>query len=398
MLGIRIRRACGKMSHPAELLKKHLMDLNARLDRLDAKLDSSMQTVDEEVRKLGVKIDSGVQDANEKITKLDLKLDGSMQTIHGEIHKLDTDLDCGMKLASEKIDKLDAKFDGNLQTANEELRRLDAKLAGSIQMIDQNIGALYREKLAVQEFREFVDVFNKVLGENLQMSKVPVPQSSELVVQESSAMVNSGVQEEVTVIVDMESEAQENNAAASSTQAVEGVSPNTVADNPSPEMVEEVAPPRVAEETAQDVAVEEPVGKHVGFPMKVVGEAFYVGDGVTSIVGDVEIPPGTTVDETLVVKGNFRSNEFCRLLKNVKALKDVDIGVDNTVEGNVVSGGKVTVGPNCVVEGSIESDGDVEIGDNVIIKQNLSSKSSVKVSRLAHVLRDIYAAKGIFKT
>jgi predicted acyltransferase (DUF342 family) len=131
--------------------------------------------------------------------------------------------------------------------------------------------------------------------------------------------------------------------------------------------------------------------------MKVVGESFYVGDDVTSIVGDVEIPPGTTVDETLVVKGNFRSRECCRLLNNVKALKDIEIGDDTTVEGTLVSGGRVTVHPNCVVKGSIESEGDIEIGENVIVKENLSSKSSVVLSKSAQVFRAINAAKGVLR-
>jgi hypothetical protein len=386
------------MSHPAALLKKYLTELNARLDRLEAKLDGGLRVTNEKVGKLEAKMDCSLQTVNETIGKLNLKFDGDMKTVNEEVSKLDAKLDGVMQVTNENVSKLGAKLDYGVLAAREEVGKLDAKFEGSTQMTNEKMCELDKEKLTAQEFREFVDVFNKILGENLPMSEEPAPQSSQPAVQPSSATISPVVQEEPVVIMDMESEAQRNSA-ASSAQVVDGVSPQTVAEKPSCE-IEQVSPPQVVEETAlpQDVAVEEPVGKHVSFPMKVVGEVFYVGDGVTSVVGDVEIPPGTTVDETLVVKGNFKSNESCVLLKNVKALKDVEIGVDNTVEGNVVSGGKVTVGSNCVVNGSIESDGDVEIGDNVIVKQDLTSKSSVKVSKLAQLLRDIHAGKGVSVT
>jgi predicted acyltransferase (DUF342 family) len=197
----------------------------------------------------------------------------------------------------------------------------------------------------------------------------------------------------------MESNVSQNTEAASLSQTVVEVTPQIPVENPSSEAGEKVTFPQDIEKTA--LSPEVPVGgginKHVGFPMKVVGESFYVGDGVTSIVGDVEIPPGTTVDETLVVKGNFRSHECCRLLSSVKALKDIEIGDDTTVEGTLISGGRVVVHQNCVVKGSIESEGDIEIGENVIVRENLSSKSSVVLSKSAQVLRAINAAKGVLR-
>ncbi len=117
------------------------------------------------------------------------------------------------------------------------------------------------------------------------------------------------------------------------------------------------------------------------FPMNVVGEAFYAGDGVTAVVGDAEIPPGTTVFETLVVKGNLRIGPGCRISGKVKALRDIMIGANTTIDGNVISGGKVIIGPNTVIHGSLESDGIVEIAENVVVEGGLYSKSSVVLNQ-----------------
>lgn len=138
-----------------------------------------------------------------------------------------------------------------------------------------------------------------------------------------------------------------------------------------------------------------PALTRASFPMKVVGDVFYVGNGVTSVVGDAEIPSGIIVDATLVIKGNFTSGENCRLLRDVKALKDIAIGSNTVVEGNLVAGGKVTLGSSCVVHGAIDSEGDIEIGENTVIEGILCSKSSIVAGQFTRVLRSAYAAKGL---
>ncbi len=300
---------------------------------------------------------------------------------------------------NERIVKLDAKSDGCLQTVSETISKLDEKVDNCVQTTNQAIGDLYREKLSVQEFREFVNTFNRILGESFPLPGEPVPQTPEPTLIESRAEDDSRFQGEVVVGSPTESDAPQSSEAASSTQVVQEVIPEPGVDSPSSEVGEQASLPQAIEETAlpPEATVGEVVRKHVGFPMRVVGESFYVGDGVTSIVGDVEIPPGTTVDETLVVKGNFRSCESCRLLNNVKALKNIEIGEGTTVEGALLSGGRVTVNSNCVVNGSIESDGDIEIGENVVVKKNLSSKLSIILSKSAQVFGAINAAKGVLR-
>ncbi len=131
------------------------------------------------------------------------------------------------------------------------------------------------------------------------------------------------------------------------------------------------------------------------FPMKVIGDVFYVGNGVTSVVGDAEIPSGIIVDATLVVKGNFTSGDNCRLLRNVKALKDITLGSKTVVEGNLVAGGKVTLGSSCIVHGVIESEGNIEIGEKAVIEGTLCSKSAIIADQSSSALASVYAAKGL---
>lgn len=351
------------MSHPATLLRRYLTEINERIVKLDAKADGGLRTV------------------SETINKLDQKLDGNLQT------------------ANEALSKLDSRLDGSMSSVTETVSKLDQKLEGAIQNTNQAIGNLYREKLSVQEFREFVNLFNKILGESFPLPEELVPKTSEPASQESRIEDRSSSQGDAVAIFEPESDAPQDIEEASSSQAMEGAAPQTIVKSPSTEADEKASLSQVNEgiSLSSKVNVEEGINKHFGFPMRVVGESFYVGDGVTSIVGDVEIPSGTTVDETLVVKGNFTSRKCCRLLKNVKALKDIEIGDDTTVEGTLVSGGKVTVNSNCVVMGSIESEGDIKIGENVIVKENLSSKSSIVLSKSAQVLRTINAAKGVLR-
>jgi cytoskeletal protein CcmA (bactofilin family) len=121
------------------------------------------------------------------------------------------------------------------------------------------------------------------------------------------------------------------------------------------------------------------------FPTKAAKEVFRVGDKVSAVGGDVEIPSGTTVLKTLKVKGHLKIGSDCRILGKVKALRDVMIGANTTIEGDVVSGGKVVIGPDSVIRGSVESAEHVEIGENAVIRGHLLSKSSVILNSFARV-------------
>jgi len=195
-------------------------------------------------------------------------------------------------------------------------------------------------------------------------------------------------------------------------------------------------------ETSRDV---------ITFPAKVVGSVFHVGDDVTAVVGDVEIPSKARVNEILVVKGRLKIGESCQILKNVKAMKDVQVGANTRVDGNIVSGGRVIaqkgvmvkgkinthkglsiapgavlkssimvqgdikicgsseilgdiiaesggviVGPDSIIYGSIECDGNIKIEKNSIVKGSLHSKSSITLHEAARVFQAVKAEKGVY--
>jgi acetyltransferase-like isoleucine patch superfamily enzyme len=111
------------------------------------------------------------------------------------------------------------------------------------------------------------------------------------------------------------------------------------------------------------------------FPANVLGEVFMVGDNVTAVVGDLEIPSGATVNDTLVVKGKLKIGDKCRLTRNVKVLGDVTVGFGTVINGNIVSGGNLVIGSNSVVGGCIKAAGTIEFGEKVVVGHGRNPKS-----------------------
>jgi hypothetical protein len=90
------------------------------------------------------------------------------------------------------------------------------------------------------------------------------------------------------------------------------------------------------------------------FPAKVEGDCFHVGRKITA-VGDLEIPPETIVEETIVVKGNLIIGEGCEMLGTIKALGNIALGPNTIVKGNVISDLTVSVGPKVKIHGKVVS-------------------------------------------
>ncbi|TRO52362.1 hypothetical protein E2P61_03785 [Candidatus Bathyarchaeota archaeon] len=111
------------------------------------------------------------------------------------------------------------------------------------------------------------------------------------------------------------------------------------------------------------------------FPANVMGEVFVVGDNVTAVVGDLEIPSGVTVNDTLVVKGKLKIGDKCKLSRKVKVLGDVTVGLNTVIDGDIISGGNVDLGSNSVVGGCIKAAGKVRFGQNVVVGKELTSRS-----------------------
>ncbi len=121
------------------------------------------------------------------------------------------------------------------------------------------------------------------------------------------------------------------------------------------------SPPVPVVNQSEFIVEEEPLE----FPAKVDGKVLRVGDKVTAIVGDLEIPSETIVSETLVVKGNLIIGEKCKMLGTIKALGTIVIGSNTIIEGNVVCNRNVTVGSNVKIKGK------------VVIEKTFHSASSV---------------------
>ncbi|UCH32434.1 MAG: hypothetical protein JSV05_03385 [Candidatus Bathyarchaeota archaeon] len=157
-------------------------------------------------------------------------------------------------------------------------------------------------------------------------------------------------------------------------------------------------PAKVAKTPEKEVISSKHMSKIEGrteFPAKVETQVYHVGDNVTAMVGDVEIPSGTTIYETLVVKGHLRIGDDCRILGKVKALGDVIIGANTKIEKNVISGRNVIVGPNSVIRGSVESVGDIESKEYAVIEGGVRSKSTVELNQYTRVYGTLNAAKGV---
>jgi hypothetical protein len=121
------------------------------------------------------------------------------------------------------------------------------------------------------------------------------------------------------------------------------------------------------------------------FPARTDGEDFTVEDNAIIVAGDLEIPSGATIHQTLVVKGRLGIGDDCQIKGKVKALRDITLGTGTEIEGNVISRGNIVIGPDSVIHGSVESKGHVEIGENSLIEGGLLSESSVALNRFARV-------------
>lgn len=102
--------------------------------------------------------------------------------------------------------------------------------------------------------------------------------------------------------------------------------------------------------------------------IKTSGDVFYVGDGVVAVVGDAEIPDGSTLDKSLVVKGKVKVGANCLILRNLKALGRIVIADRCTVRANVASGDSIELGEDTVVEGDVHAKSTVRLSEGAGIR------------------------------
>ncbi len=200
------------------------------------------------------------------------------------------------------------------------LNQIEAKMEKLTEATNQKIDTLERTKLSAQEFRQFVDTLNRTLMETL------------------------------LTVATVDSSARSLPTKKETGQGGAAISQRTELDKT---QKREAATPH---QQHPDQTRFERRTHRLHFPLKTNGEIFYVGNGVTAVVGDALIPSRAKVDESLVIKGTLRTGEACTLLKDVKALRNIAIGRDSIVEGNLVSGGKIFLGLNCQVKGTVQGE------------------------------------------
>jgi len=122
------------------------------------------------------------------------------------------------------------------------------------------------------------------------------------------------------------------------------------------------------EETIQPARAEIEETMFLGFPAKIFGQVISVEDNVIAVVGDIEIPSGTEINKTLVVKGALKIGDNCRVRGKIKALRDITVGADTIIDGDLISGGNILVGPRSLVNGSVQASGTFEIEKNAVVE------------------------------
>ncbi len=87
-----------------------------------------------------------------------------------------------------------------------------------------------------------------------------------------------------------------------------------------------------------------------------------------TISGDMEIPSGTTINKILIVKGSLKIGDNCRAHGKFKALKDITVGSDTIIDGDLISGGNIFVGARSLIAGLVQANGIVEIEESVVVE------------------------------
>ncbi len=113
----------------------------------------------------------------------------------------------------------------------------------------------------------------------------------------------------------------------------------------------------------------------LGFPARILGDVTEIDDKVTTVVGDVGIPSGSNIDKDLIVKGALRIGDNCRGHGKLKAYKDITIGADTIIDGDLISGGNIFVGPRSLINGTVEAVGVFAIEKDATVEVLCASTS-----------------------
>ena len=74
-----------------------------------------------------------------------------------------------------------------------------------------------------------------------------------------------------------------------------------------------------------------------------------------AVVGDLEIPGGSTIDKSSVVQGKAEVGADCRIRRNLKALGGISMAEGCLVRPNIASGGCIDLGRKTRIEGDVHA-------------------------------------------
>jgi len=115
---------------------------------------------------------------------------------------------------------------------------------------------------------------------------------------------------------------------------------------------------------------------------------------VLRVMGDISIPDGTELGNSLVVHGNLRLGNRCLVHGSLKAAGDIDIGEYSVIEGHVLSEGRIRVRKNSKVKGIVDSLKEISIEENASVEA-VSTEKTVRLEPGAKVDRRILSSGSI---
>ena len=216
----------------------------------------------------------------------------------------------------------------------------------------------------------------------------------EQTIYEAPPVIESPEQEEET---EREEEVTYTNPKATFSRIVKRVvgkkAPKTVSDNVAAEKVavtqttvtqatenvQEAPPAQAASRAAAKESV--PVDQGPTPPMmeKARQEArvkVVIGD-MTRVTGDITIPEGSIINNSLVVEGKLRIGKGAHIYGSVKAFRGVDTGEYVEIDGHVLSEGPIKIGKYSIINGVVDSTSDIFLDENAMAESVSTPKAIV---------------------
>jgi len=115
--------------------------------------------------------------------------------------------------------------------------------------------------------------------------------------------------------------------------------------------------------------------------------------GLVRLLGDLSLPDGFEVEESVVVEGRLSVGERCHFGKGLKVLGDVVVGCGVVIDESLVAEGDVNVLDEVVIGGSVDACGDVKLGERVFVGGSVVSGGNVELFENCEVVGGVLAGE-----